>query len=57
MYDLKNDPEERSPIPIGSLPQERARLLQAARTHLHRTPHEQHADLRLRARLREIVQS
>ena len=56
MYDLKNDPEERSPIPIGSLPQERVRLLQAARTHLHKTPREQHADLRLRALLREIVQ-
>jgi hypothetical protein len=56
LYDLKNDPEERSPLPIGDLPAERARLLQVAREHLQKTDHNR-ANLRLRSHLRELRQS
>jgi arylsulfatase A-like enzyme len=54
LYDLKNDPEERFPLPPGALVPERARLLQVAREHLQRTSHNRPADLRLRSRLREL---
>jgi arylsulfatase A-like enzyme len=57
LYDLKNDPAERSPLAADALPKERARLLQLARAHLQKTRHSQYADLRLRARLRELQQS
>jgi arylsulfatase A-like enzyme len=57
LYDLRNDPEEQSPVPTGSSAPERVRLLQAARAHLQETRHNQNADLALRARLRELRQS
>jgi arylsulfatase A-like enzyme len=57
LYDLKNDPEERSPLPAGDLPTERARLLQVAREHLQKAGHNRTAELRLRSRLRELQQS
>ncbi len=57
LYDLKNDPEERVPLPPGDRVTERARLLQAAREHLQRTSHNRTADLRLRSRLRELQTS
>jgi len=57
MYDLKHDPSESSPLPIGALPQERARLLQVALTHIQKTRQGQNPDLRLRARLRDLQQS
>jgi arylsulfatase A-like enzyme len=56
-YDLKNDPEERSPLPVGVLAKERARLLQAALGHLQRTRGDENHDLALRARLRDLQQS
>jgi arylsulfatase A-like enzyme len=57
LYDLRNDPEERSPLAIGALPEERARLLRAALAHLQETRLGQNADLRLRARLRDLQHS
>jgi arylsulfatase A-like enzyme len=57
LYDLNQDPAERSPVPSGLLKQERARLLQIARAHLEKTSHNRNPDLRLRARLRELRQS
>jgi arylsulfatase A-like enzyme len=56
-YDLKSDPEERSPLPPGVLPRQRAHLLQVAHQHIQRTAHHQNADLRLRARLRDLQHS
>jgi arylsulfatase A-like enzyme len=57
LYDLKNDPGERWPLPSGVRTRDRARLLQVARIHLQKTSHNQNADLRLRAILRELRQS
>ncbi|MGC1649296.1 MAG: sulfatase, partial [Candidatus Sulfotelmatobacter sp.] len=57
LYDLKNDPEEHDVLPLGDLPAERARLLQAARHHLQKTSDNRTADLRLRSYLRELQQS
>jgi arylsulfatase A-like enzyme len=57
LYDLNQDPGERSPVPSRLLKQERARLLQIARTHLEKTSHNRNPDLCLRARLRELRQS
>jgi arylsulfatase A-like enzyme len=56
-YDLKNDPEERSPLPAGVQTRERVRLLQIAREHLRKSRSDRNVDLALRARLREIRQS
>jgi arylsulfatase A-like enzyme len=56
MYDLRNDPGERSPVRSGVFVGERARLLRAARAHLQKTRHNRDADLILRARLRELQQ-
>lgn len=57
LFDLKNDPQERSPLPIGAKTKERAQLLRAAREHLHRARHDRDRDFALRARLREIQQT
>jgi hypothetical protein len=57
LYDLKNDPGERWPLPSGVRIRERARLLQVARRHLQKTSHDQNTDLRLRAIVRELRQS
>jgi arylsulfatase A-like enzyme len=57
LYDLRNDPGEQSPVPVGTFTGERVRLLRAARAHLQRTRHNRDADLILRARLRELQQS
>ena len=57
LFDLKNDPEEHSPLPSGVLTGERSRLLKVARAHLQNTRHNRNADLRLLARLRELQQS
>ena len=63
MYDLKKDPKENSPLPIDAARAERGRLLRAARTHIQKTRKSDgdglniHADLRLRARLRELQQA
>ncbi len=56
-YDLKNDPEEHSPLPSGVRTRERVRLLQVVRAHLERTRKNRNADLALGARLHELVQS
>jgi arylsulfatase A-like enzyme len=56
LYDLKNDPQERSPLPADALPRVRARLLQIARAHIQNARYE-NAGLRLRARLRDLKQS
>jgi arylsulfatase A-like enzyme len=56
-YDLKNDPEECSPLPTGVQTKERVRLLQIARGHLQKSKRDRNADLALRARAREIRQS
>jgi arylsulfatase A-like enzyme len=57
LYDLKKDPEEKSPLPMDALTKERARLLQVARAHIHESRLGRNADLRLRARLRDLQQS
>ena len=56
MYDLRKDPEEKSPLPMYAARSERAALLRVARTHIQET-RKSHTDLGLRARLREIQQS
>jgi hypothetical protein len=57
LYDLKADPSENAPLEGGVLKRERARLLQVARAHLQKTSREQHGELALRARLREVKQA
>ena len=57
LYDLKDDPGERSPLAPGIRTRERARLLQIAREHLLKTSGSQKTDLRLGALLRELRQS
>jgi arylsulfatase A-like enzyme len=57
LYDLRNDPEEQTPMPTGASASERVRLLQVAGAHLQKTRHNQNAALALRARLRELQQS
>jgi len=57
LYDLKNDPGERSPVPPGVLSAERVRLLQTAHLHLQKTSQNRNAELRLCARLRELRQA
>jgi len=54
LYDLENDPEERSPLPADSCRKERARLLQVACEHLRRSRVGRHQALAVRARVREI---
>jgi arylsulfatase A-like enzyme len=56
-YDLKNDPGERFPLPSGVQIGARARLLQVAHAHLEKAGHNQNADLRLSASLRDLQQS
>jgi arylsulfatase A-like enzyme len=56
LYNLKDDPEERLPLPAGSERKERVRLLQCAREHLHDSRELRDAGLALRSRLREIRQ-
>jgi arylsulfatase A-like enzyme len=57
LYDLNHDPGEHSPLPPGVMTRERTRLLQIAQAHLQESSHKQNADLRLRARVRELLQS
>ena len=56
LYDLKNDPNELSPLPCGSKINVRAQLLQRALHHLRQTRKDRNDLLALRARLREIRQ-
>jgi arylsulfatase A-like enzyme len=56
-YDLKNDPDEQSPLPRDVLIRERAQLLHLAQFHLRQTRENRNAELALRARLREIRQT
>ncbi len=56
LYNLKDDPEERLPLPAGIETKERVRLLQYARKHLHDSREHRDAGLVFRARLREIRQ-
>jgi arylsulfatase A-like enzyme len=57
MYDVKSDPEENSPLPIGVQTQERARLLRIALAHIQKLQQERNLDLRLRSRIRDLQQS
>jgi arylsulfatase A-like enzyme len=54
LYDLKNDPEERSPLPVDACKRDRVRLLQIAREHLRRSTSRRDPALAVRARVREI---
>jgi arylsulfatase A-like enzyme len=56
LYSLKDDPEERLPLPAGIETKERVRLLQRAREHLRDSREHRDAGLALRSRLREIRQ-
>jgi arylsulfatase A-like enzyme len=57
LFDLKNDPGEDSPLPVGALPQERARLLRVALTHIRAMQQSRDPSLRLRTRLRDLEQA
>lgn len=57
LYDLKNDPEERRPVPESFLVPERARLLKIGAEHLQKSRQNRDADLTLRARIREMRRS
>ena len=57
LYDLRNDPEESSPLPSEALPEKRVRLLREALAHIQEARHGRNADLRLSARLRELQHS
>jgi len=57
LYDLRNDAEERSPLPAGASVRERARLLEVARAHLEKTRQNRNADFALRARIRDLQQA
>jgi len=57
LYDLKSDPEERSPLPAGVQKKERVRLLQLARSHLLKSRQGRNTVSAVRARLREIRRS
>jgi arylsulfatase A-like enzyme len=57
LYDLKSDPEERSPLPLNAVVSERARLLQLAHAHLQKSRESRNVELALSARLREIRHS
>jgi arylsulfatase A-like enzyme len=56
-YDLKNDPGEHSPLPMGVLTQERVRLLKVARAHLQKTREDRNAEFVISAHLRDLQQS
>jgi arylsulfatase A-like enzyme len=56
LYDLKDDPEERRPLPDGVQGENRARLMQFARDHLRDSRQNRDKKLALRSRLREIRQ-
>ncbi len=57
LYDLKNDPEELSPLPRDVHTSERVRLLQVAREHLHKSSSTRNGNLALRARVRDLRHS
>ena len=57
LYDLKNDPEEHSPLGANALPNIRAHLLQTALAHLRTTRQNRNLDLALQGRIRNLRQS
>jgi arylsulfatase A-like enzyme len=57
LYDLKNDPEERKPLPDSAQSAERTRLLKIAQEHLRQSRKRRDHRLALRARIRDIRQS
>ncbi|HEV2397055.1 MAG TPA: sulfatase [Candidatus Sulfotelmatobacter sp.] len=54
LYDLKNDPEERAPLPNSVQAKERAHLLKVAQQHLKQSRLRKDKDLALNATIREI---
>ena len=54
LYSLKDDPQEKLPLPVALGVKERVRLLQFAREHLRDSREHRDEGLALRARLREI---
>ncbi len=54
LYDLEADPGEKSPLPSGSEPRVRRRLLEAAREHLRGSSDRRDSQSRVKARLREL---
>jgi arylsulfatase A-like enzyme len=57
LFDLKNDPEEHSPLPDSARKSERARLLKLACEHLRASRQGHYAASAVRARLRDIRRS
>jgi arylsulfatase A-like enzyme len=57
LFDLKSDPGENSPLPVGALPQTRTRLLRLALMHIRGMQQGREWKLRLRARVRDLQQS
>jgi arylsulfatase A-like enzyme len=54
LYDVEADPGEKSPLPSGSEPRVRRRLLEAAREHLRGSSDRRDSQSRVKARLREL---
>jgi hypothetical protein len=54
LYDLAEDPNEKSPLPHTAEKQVRRRLLDWARAHLQRSVEDRAPDLQLRAQLRDF---
>jgi hypothetical protein len=54
IYNLKEDPQERTPLPNNAVTAERIRLLRAASTHLQKTLDNRDADITLRAHIRDM---
>ena len=57
LFDLKNDPGERSPLQDDVLIKERVRLLEAARAHVQESRQSRNVEFELAARLRELRHS
>jgi arylsulfatase A-like enzyme len=57
LFDLENDPGERSPLPSCSAADIRRRLLEIAKAHISQSPAQQGSNARLRARSRDVKQA
>ena len=54
LYDLKADPQERSPLPVDAEKPVRRRLLEQALAHVRRSVSQRDPEARLQARLRDL---
>jgi arylsulfatase A-like enzyme len=54
LYDLQADPQEMKPLPPGTQKEIRGKLLHAARAHMQKTSDGRRANLRMKARVRDL---